>query len=214
MPEWALYALASVVGYLAGSIPFGLVITKAAGLGDIREIGSRSIGATNVLRTGRKDLALATLVLDSLKAGLVALGFSLVAGPEAGMVAGPEAGMVAGASAFLGHCYPVWLGFKGGKGVATYAGLLVFVTPLKGLLIGAPIWLGVFALTRISSLSALCAAVAVPPGAYLLGERNPLVLAGLTALSVLVFWTHRANIDRLMKGTEPRFGTPKAKPEE
>ena len=206
MPEWALYALASIVGYLAGSIPFGLVITKAAGLGDIREIGSHSIGATNVLRTGRKDLALATLVLDSLKAGLVALGFSLVAGPEAGMVAG--------ASAFLGHCYPVWLGFKGGKGVATYAGLLVFVTPLKGLLIGAPIWLGVFALTRISSLSALCAAVAVPPGAYLLGEHNPVVLAGLTALSVLVFWTHRANIDRLMKGTEPRFGTLKAKAEE
>ena len=206
MPDWALYALASVIGYLAGSVPFGLVITRAAGLGDIREIGSHSIGATNVLRTGRKDLALATLVLDSLKAGLVALGFSLVAGPEAGMVAG--------ASAFMGHCYPVWLGFKGGKGVATYAGLLVFVTPLKGLLVGAPVWLGVFALTRISSLSALCAAVAVPPGAYLLGERNPVVLAGLTALSVLVFWTHRANIDRLMKGTEPRFGTPKTKPGE
>ena len=206
MPEWALYALASVIGYLAGSVTFGLVITRAAGLGDIREIGSHSICATNVLRTGRKDLALATLVLDSLKAGLVALGFSLVAGPETGMVAG--------ASAFMGHCYPVWLGFKGGKGVATYAGLLVFVTPLKGLLVGAPVWLGVFALTRISSLSALCVAVAVPPGAYLLGERNPVVLAGLTALSVLVFWTHRANIDRLMKGTEPRFGTPKTKPGE
>ena len=206
MPEWALYALASVIGYLAGSVTFGLVITRAAGLGDIREIVSHSIGATNVLRTGRKDLALATLVLDSLKAGLVALGFSLVAGPETGMVAG--------ASAFMGHCYPVWLGFKGGKGVATYAGLLVFVTPLKGLLVGAPVWLGVFALTRISSLSALCVAVAVPPGAYLLGERNPVVLAGLTALSVLVFWTHRANIDRLMKGTEPRFGTPKTKPGE
>ncbi len=206
MPEWAIYALASLVGYLAGSMPFGLVITKAAGLGDIRAIGSHSIGATNVLRTGRKDLALATFLLDSLKAGLAALGFSIVAGPEAGVIAG--------ASAFIGHCYPVWLGFRGGKGVATYAGLLIFITPLKGLLIGAPVWLGVFALTRISSLSALCAAIAVPPGAYLLGERNPVILAGLSLLSVLVFWTHRANIGRLLSGTEPRFGKSKAKPEE
>lgn len=203
MPEWAIYALAAAVGYLAGSIPFGLVITKAAGLGDIRQIGSGNIGATNVLRTGRKDLALATFLLDSLKAGLAALAFTLLAGREAGMVAG--------AAAFLGHCYPVWLGFKGGKGVATYAGLLIFITPLKGLLIGAPIWLGLFALTRISSLSALVAAAAVPPGAYLLGERNPVVLGGLAALSVLVFWTHRANLGRLLKGTEPRFGASKAK---
>ena len=201
MPEWALYALAAAAGYLSGSIPFGLVITKAAGLGDIRQIGSGNIGATNVLRTGRKDLALATFLLDSLKAGLVALGFTLAAGPEAGMVAG--------FAAFLGHCYPVWLGFKGGKGVATYAGLLIFVTPLKGLLIGAPVWLGLFALTRISSLSALAAAAAVPPGAYLLGERNPVILGGLAALSLLVFWTHRSNLGRLLKGTEPRFGAKK-----
>jgi len=205
MPEWAIYALAALVGYLAGSVPFGLVITKAAGLGDIRTIGSKSIGATNVLRTGRRDLALATFLLDSLKAGLAALGFSLIAGPEAGMVAG--------ASAFIGHCYPAWLGFRGGKGVATYAGLLIFITPLQGLLVGAPVWLGVFAVTRISSLSALCAAVAVPPGAWLLGERNPVILAGLAVLSVLVFWTHRANIGRLLSGTEPRFGTAKAKPD-
>ena len=206
MPEWALYALASTVGYLAGSIPFGLVITKAAGLGDIRAIGSGNIGATNVLRTGRKDLALATLLLDSLKAGLAALAFTLIAGREAGFVAG--------AAAFIGHCYPVWLNFKGGKGIATYAGLLVFVTPLKGLVIAAPIWLGLFALTRISSLAALAAAAAVPPGTYLMGERNPLILTGLTLLSVFVFWTHRANLGRLLKGTEPRFGTSKAKPEE
>lgn len=206
MPIEALYALAVAVGYLAGSIPFGLVLVKASGLGDIREIGSKSIGATNVLRTGRKDLALATLLLDSLKAGLVALAFTLIGGRELGMVAG--------VAAFFGHCYPVWLGFKGGKGVATYAGLLVFITPLQGLVVGAPVWLGMFALTRISSLSALVAAVAVPPGAYLLGERSPVVLGGLAALSVLVFWTHRANIGRLLSGTEPRFGTPKAKPEE
>lgn len=201
MPEWAIYAVAVVAGYLAGSIPFGLVLVKAAGLGDIREIGSKSIGATNVLRTGRKDLALATLLLDSLKAGLVALAFLLVAGREAGMVAG--------AAAFLGHCYPIWLKFKGGKGVATYAGLLLFITPLHGLVIGAPVWLGMFALTRISSLSALTAAVAVPPGAYLMGERSPIILGGLAALSVLVFWTHRENLGRLLKGTEPRFGAKK-----
>ncbi|MGE6696578.1 glycerol-3-phosphate 1-O-acyltransferase PlsY [Hyphomonas sp. NPDC076900] len=201
MPEWAIYAVAAVAGYLAGSIPFGLVLVKAAGLGDIREIGSKSIGATNVLRTGRKDLALATVLLDSLKAGLVALAFTLIAGREAGMVAG--------AAAFLGHCYPLWLGFKGGKGVATYAGLLLFITPLHGLVVGAPVWLGMFALTRISSLSALTAAVAVPPGAYLLGERSPIILGGLAALSVLVFWTHRANIGRLLAGTEPRFGAKK-----
>lgn len=201
MPEWAIYAVAVVAGYLAGSVPFGLVLVKAAGLGDIREIGSRSIGATNVLRTGRKDLALATLLLDSLKAGLLALAFTLIAGREAGMVAG--------AAAFLGHCYPIWLKFKGGKGVATYAGLLLFITPLHGLVVGAPVWLGMFALTRISSLSALTAAVAVPPGAYLLGERSPIILGGLAALSVLVFWTHRENLGRLLKGTEPRFGTKK-----
>ena len=205
MPEWALYALASTVGYLAGSIPFGLVITKAAGLGDIRAIGSGNIGATNVLRTGRKDLALATLLLDSLKAGLAALAFTLIAGREAGFIAG--------AAAFIGHCYPVWLNFKGGKGIATYAGLLVFVTPLKGLVVAAPIWLGLFALTRISSLAALAAAAAVPPGTYLMSERNPLILTGLTLLSLFVFWTHRANLGRLLKGTEPRFGTPKAKQE-
>ena len=190
-----------MAGYLAGSVPFGLVLVKAAGLGDIREIGSKSIGATNVLRTGRKDLALATLLLDSLKAGLLALAFTLIAGREAGMVAG--------AAAFLGHCYPIWLKFKGGKGVATYAGLLLFITPLHGLVVGAPVWLGMFALTRISSLSALTAAVAVPPGAYLLGERSPIILGGLAALSVLVFWTHRENLGRLLKGTEPRFGTKK-----
>lgn len=204
MPEWAIYAVATVAGYLAGSIPFGLVLVRAAGLGDIREIGSKSIGATNVLRTGRKDLALATFLLDSLKAGLVALVFMLLFGREAGMIAG--------AAAFLGHCYPIWLKFKGGKGVATYAGLLAFITPLQGLLVAAPVWLIVFALSRISSLAALTAALAVPPGAYLLGERNPVVLGGLTALSLLVFWTHRANIGRLLNGTEPRFGSKKKDP--
>lgn len=202
MPELNLAhgALAIVCGYLAGSIPFGLLLTKLAGI-DLRAIGSGNIGATNVLRTGRKDLALATLLLDSFKAGLMALLF--------GQFFGREIGFLAGAAAFLGHCYPVWLNFKGGKGVATYAGLLGFVS-LPGFAVAAPTWLGLFALTRISSLAALTAAILVVPGAYLIGERNIFILAGLGFLSCFVFYTHRANIGRLIRGEEPKFGTKKA----
>ena len=194
------FPLAALCGYLAGSIPFGLLITRAAGLGDIRSIGSGNIGATNVLRTGRKDLALATLLLDSLKAGLLALAF--------GMLASREVGFVAGAFAFVGHCYPIWLGFKGGKGVATYAGLLPFVS-LPGFYIAAPVWLGLFAITRISSLAALTAATLVPPGAWLLGERNMFIIGGLALLSLFLFWTHPAHLSRLLKGEEPKFGSKK-----
>lgn len=192
------YLAAAGIGYLLGSIPFGLLITRLAGLGDIREIGSGNIGATNVLRTGRKDLALATLLLDSFKAGIAVLLLTWLSGDR-------NVGLVAGAVAFLGHCYPIWLGFKGGKGVATYAGLLVFASPLA-LAVGAPIWLGLFALTRISSLSALIAAAIVPIGAYVLGETEFAAFV-LLALSVLVFWTHRENIKRLLAGTEPKFGS-------
>ena len=199
MPEWTAFLLAALGGYLFGSVPFGLVITRAAGLGDIRKIGSGNIGATNVLRTGRKDLAFVTLLLDSFKAGLAVLLFA--------HLFGRNVGLVAGAAAFLGHCYPVWLGFKGGKGVATYAGLLGFAS-WPAFLVAAPIWLGLFAITRISSLAALVTALAVPVGAYLLGETD-FAIAILAALSGLVFWTHRANITRLMKGEEPRFGAPK-----
>lgn len=204
-----LYLIAIAAGYLAGSIPFGLLVTKAAGLGDIRQVGSGNIGATNVLRTGRKDLALATLLLDSLKAGLVALAF--------GRFAGPEMGLVAGISAFVGHCYPVWLGFKGGKGVATFAGLLPFVS-LPAFAVAALVWLSVFAATRISSLAALTAAALVAPGAWLVETllhqpHNWFILIGLAGLSAFVFWTHRANLGRLLTGTEPRFGSSKAKPE-
>ncbi len=199
MPDIISYIIAGIGGYCLGSIPFGLVLTRTAGLEDIRQMGSGSIGATNVLRTGRKDLALATLLLDSFKAGLAVLIVSLVFHRNAGLVAG--------AFAFLGHCYPVWLGFKGGKGVATYAGLLGFAS-LPGLMIGTPVWLSVFALTRISSLSALTAAVLVPGGALLLGE-TPFAVLILGTLSLLVFWTHRANIQRLLRGEEPRFGRPK-----
>lgn len=196
MTLWFLGA--AVAGYLLGSLPFGLLIVRAAGLGDVRDIGSKSIGATNVLRTGRKDLALATLLLDSLKAGLAVLIFAWLSGSR-------EVGVIAGAFAFLGHCYPIWLGFKGGKGVATYVGLLIFASPL-GLLIGAPIWLGLFLFTRISSLSALTAAAFVPAGALLLGETHFVCLV-LLALSVLVFWTHRQNVGRLLRGEEPTFKT-------
>lgn len=194
------FIIAALGGYLLGSIPFGLFITRAAGLGDIRQIGSGNIGATNVLRTGRKDLALATLLLDSFKAGLAILGFALLFGDR-------NVGLIAGVFAFLGHCYPVWLRFKGGKGVATYAGLLLFAS-WKGFLVAAPIWLAVFFLSRISSLAALTAALLVPIGAWFLGE-TPFAVGVLAALSVLVFWTHRANLVRLLKGTEPRFGQKK-----
>ncbi|MEM6534934.1 MAG: glycerol-3-phosphate 1-O-acyltransferase PlsY [Pseudomonadota bacterium] len=195
MDVWVI--IAALTGYVLGSIPFGLALTKLAGLGDIRAIGSGNIGATNVLRTGRRDLALATLLLDGFKAGLAVLILTAVSGER-------HVGLIAGASAFLGHCYPVWLNFKGGKGVATYAGLLIF-TSWPGLVVGLPIWLGVFALSRISSLAALSAAAAVPAGALLLGETHFAVLT-LLFLSVLIFWSHRDNIGRLLKGTEPRFG--------
>lgn len=192
------FFIAAFAGYLLGSIPFGLLITRLAGLGDIRQIGSGNIGATNVLRTGRKDLAFATLLLDSFKAGLAVLLIASISGER-------NVGLVAGAFAFVGHCYPIWLGFKGGKGVATYAGLLVFASPLA-LAVGAPIWLILFASTRISSLAALTAAAVVPLGAYLLGETQFATFL-LLGLSVLVFWTHRENIKRLLSGTEPKFGS-------
>ena len=192
------FLLAVIVGYALGSIPFGLLITRLAGLGDIRQIGSGNIGATNVLRTGRKDLALVTLLLDSFIAGIAVFLLASLSGDRI-------VGLVAGAVAFLGHCYPIWLNFKGGKGVATYAGLLVFASPLA-LAVGAPIWLGLVALTRISSLAALTAAAIVPFGAYFLGETQ-FAVGTLFALSILVFWTHRENIKRLLSGTEPKFGS-------
>ncbi|MEM1390638.1 MAG: glycerol-3-phosphate 1-O-acyltransferase PlsY [Pseudomonadota bacterium] len=197
LPSLIIVSVAVVSGYLAGGIPFGLVITRLAGLGDIRSIGSGNIGATNVLRTGRKDLAFLTLIMDSLKAGLMVLLFTLLSGDR-------TIGLIAGAAAFVGHCYPIWLGFKGGKGVATYAGLLAFAS-WKGLIIAAPVWLGLFALMRISSLAALSAAALVPIGAALLGETR-FVLYTLSILSILIFWTHRENLGRLFKGEEPKFG--------
>lgn len=203
----AIWALAGGVGYLLGSIPFGLVITRLAGLGDIRSIGSGNIGATNVLRTGRKDLALATLLLDSGKAGIAAVIFNLAFGN-----AFPAIGLFAGATAFLGHCYPVWLHFKGGKGVATYAGLLIAAV-WKVALFAAPCWLLIAFVTRRSSVAALVTAALVPVVGWALNYSLNSVLI-LVALSLLLFWRHRANIRRILDGTEPRFGDKKKQHED
>ncbi len=191
--------LALAGGYLFGSIPFGLVLTRLAGLGDIREIGSGNIGATNVLRTGRKDLALATLVLDSGKAGIGCLAFTFLVSTPAGLVA-------AGA-AFLGHCFPVWLKFKGGKGVATFLGALLAAAWPIGVL-SCLTWLGAALLFRISSLSALIAATLAPILALAFGREDVALLA--LFLAALIFWRHQANIDRLVKGEEPLIGAKKA----
>ncbi|MER8546757.1 MULTISPECIES: glycerol-3-phosphate 1-O-acyltransferase PlsY [unclassified Mesorhizobium] len=186
--------LALVFGYLLGSIPFGLLITRAAGLGDVRNIGSGNIGATNVLRTGNKSLAAATLLLDALK-GTAAV---LIAGRFA-----PELGLWAGFGAFLGHLFPVWLGFKGGKGVATYLGVLIGLA-WQAALIFAVVWLAVAFLFRYSSLAALTAAVVVPMALYFLSTPQ---IAGLfAAMSLIVIVKHRANIARLLAGTEGKIG--------
>lgn len=200
--------LAAAGGYLLGSIPFGLVITRAAGLGDIRDIGSGNIGATNVLRTGRKDLALATLLLDAGKAA-AALLLARAAADFAGLTADAqrELGLVAGAAAFLGHCFPIWLGFKGGKGVATFFGvLLAGIWPL-GVIAGFT-WLAVATIFRYSSLAALCAA-AIAPVAAVVAQFNWSEIIFSLVLAILIFWRHGANIGRLRAGAEPRIGDKK-----
>lgn len=193
-----LILLAAIGGYLFGSVPFGLVLTRLAGLGDIRTIGSGNIGATNVLRTGRKDLALATLVLDAGKAGFACLVFTV-------LVSTP-AGLVAGGAAFLGHCFPVWLKFNGGKGVATFLGTLLAAAWPVGLLTCAT-WLGVALLMRFSSLAALVAAAAAPLLALAAGRADVALLA--LFLAILIFWRHRTNITRLLDGSEPPIGAKK-----
>jgi glycerol-3-phosphate acyltransferase PlsY len=185
---------ALVFGYLLGSIPFGLLLTRAAGLGDVRKIGSGNIGATNVLRTGNKGLAAATLLLDALK-GTAAV---LIAGHFA-----PETAVWAGLGAFLGHLFPAWLGFKGGKGVATYLGVLIGLA-WQVALIFAVVWLVMAFLFRFSSLAALTAAVVVPVALYFMSTPQ---IAGLfVVMSIIVFIKHRANISRLLAGTEGKIG--------
>jgi glycerol-3-phosphate acyltransferase PlsY len=192
-----LYVLgALVVGYLFGSIPSGYLLARAAGLGDVRAIGSGNIGATNVLRTGNKGLAALTLILDALK-GAVPVWLAL-------HYLGLYPAMLAGLGAFLGHLFPVWLGFKGGKGVATYLGVLAALA-WEGAVVFAVAWLLVAFIMRFSSLAALVAAVAVPVALVFLGR---LELAELFAvMSAIVFIKHRPNIERLIAGTESKIGS-------
>ena len=191
---WVAPAIALVAGYLLGSIPFGVILTRLAGAGDLRAIGSGNIGATNVLRTGRKGLAAATLLLDLLK------GFAAVAIAE-WLV--PGFGILAGIGAFLGHCFPAWLRFRGGKGVATLMGVVLGLAWPIGL-VYALLWLGLLALVRISSLAGMVAAISAPVTAALI-DRFDIVLA-LLAFALIVLWKHGANIERLLEGTEPRIG--------
>lgn len=190
----ALIAVLSL-GYLLGSIPFGLLLTRMAGHGDLRQIGSGNIGATNVLRTGNKKLAAATLLLDALKATAAAVA--------AQAVFGANAGLLAGFAAFIGHLFPVWLGFKGGKGVATYIGTLLGVTPLM-VLVFAVVWMSIAFITRYSSLSALIATLVIPVVLWITGAEEAAIVTAI--MTVVSWWRHKANIERLIAGTESRIG--------
>ena len=196
MPELSsspiMLIVVAILAYLAGSVPFGLIVARLTGLPDPRTIGSGNIGATNVLRTGSKPAALATVLLDGTK-GLIAVVVGRV-------IAGEDAAQVAALAAFLGHIFPIWLNFKGGKGVATLLGALVGLAPLLGLIaMGA--WLFTFFVFRYSSLSALLAALVTPPVAFLIGMREMIVL--LVVMALFLAWKHKANIERLREGTEP-----------
>lgn len=190
------YLIAVLGGYLLGSIPFGLVLTRMAGLGDIRQVGSGNIGATNVLRTGRKDVALATLVLDAAKAAVALV--------LARHFLSADAGMLAGAAALLGHCFPIWLKFKGGKGVATFFGTLLVGSWPVGVLAGA-LWLATAYTFRYSSLGALVASAAAPLLAVVF-QASPIGIGATLFMSVLVWIRHRENLSRLIKGEEPKIG--------
>lgn len=212
MPFAAAFALVAVGGYLLGSIPFGVILTRLGGAGDVRSIGSGNIGATNVLRTGRKDLAIATLLLDAGKGAVALLLAKYLLG---GASTNAElASAIAGGAAFLGHLFPVWLKFKGGKGVATFFGLMLAAWWPLGLL-AAAIWFLTAALSRMSSLAALVASAAtpliglIPLAALKLPASQPIVL--LAALSAILIWVrHHENIARLLKGVEPRIGAKSA----
>ncbi len=207
-PAVGTLALAAAGGYLLGSIPFGVILTRAVTGQDVRQIGSGNIGATNVLRTGRKDLAIATLLLDAGK-GAAALLVARALFPDV-----PAIAAIAGGAAFLRHLFPIWLGFKGGKGVATFFGLLLAAAWPLGLLAGAT-WLIVAAVFRISSLAALVSSAAAPLYALLplaaLGLPTPAPIFVLAAFTAALIWVrHHQNIGRLLKGTEPRIGAGKA----
>jgi glycerol-3-phosphate acyltransferase PlsY len=203
---WLAIALV-VGGYVLGSIPFGVIATRMAGLGDIRKVGSGNIGATNVLRTGRRDLAAITLIGDGGK-GAAAVGLAHLLALSQAPAAEPLACALAGGAAFIGHLFPVWLGFKGGKGVATFLGVLLAAAWPVGVA-ACLTWLVMAKLVKISSLSALTAAALSP--LYALGLQRPLPTVVLAAvLAVLIFVRHHENIRRLLNGTEPRIGAKKA----
>ncbi len=191
---WVAPLLALVTGYVLGSIPFGLVLTRMAGAGDLRAIGSGNIGATNVLRTGRKGLAVATLLLDGAKGAAAVLIAEAIQ---------PGLGAIGGLAAFLGHLYPVWLRFNGGKGVATMLGIALAVSWPVGLIF-AGVWLAALAVFRFSSIGGMAAAAFAPVAAVLLGRVD--LLALLLGMALLVMWKHRANIGRLRRGEEPKAG--------
>ena len=194
--------MAIALGYLLGSIPFGLLLTRAAGLGDIRSIGSGNIGATNVLRTGNKGLAVATLLLDGAKGAAAVL--------IARYLWGENAAIVAGLAAFAGHILPVWLQFKGGKGVATYIGVLLALNWIVGLIFCA-VWLVIAFARRYSSLAALTAAATSPIFAYVVGGQDLTLAAACGLMSVALTLTHWQNIMRLWNNTEPKIGSEKPK---
>ncbi len=198
--NWLVLGAAALLGYLLGSIPFGLVVTRAGGAQDPRTIGSGNIGATNVLRTGHKGLAALTLLLDAAK-GAVAVMIAGRIWPDPLPPSLPA--ILAGAFAFLGHVYPVWLRFKGGKGVATFLGIALALSWPCGLAF-ALVWLAAFAITRHSSVGGMTAAIATPVTAAVI-NRSDLTLVFLL-LALIVLWKHRANVERLLDGTEPRFG--------
>lgn len=189
--------LTAIAAYLLGSIPFGLIVTRIGGAGDVRAIGSGNIGATNVLRTGRKDLALITLFLDAGKGAAAVL-------IARALFDNDFTTALAGGAAFVGHLFPVWLGFRGGKGVATFFGVLLAAAWPVGLIAGA-VWLIIFFLGRISSLSALVAAAAAPVAAWAMGEAVPMIMLA-ACMAVLIYMRHHENIGRLLRGQEPRFG--------
>ena len=199
MPDmlWEMPALALVLGYALGSIPFGLLLTRLFGAGDLRSIGSGNIGATNVLRTGRKGLAAGTLLLDMAKGAAAVLIAEMIA---------PGTGTIAGCAAFLGHVYPVWLRFRGGKGVATLMGVVVALHWPAGL-VYAGVWIGMLAVFRYSSLAGIVAALSAPVSVALLGRLD--LIPAILALSLIVLWKHGDNISRLRAGTEPRIGQSK-----
>ena len=190
-----LYLLALLLGYLLGSIPFGLILTRAAGTQDLRTVGSGNIGATNVLRTGRKGLAAATLIGDALKGTAAVI--------IAGAFAGPYAAMIAGLGAFLGHLFPVWLKFKGGKGVAVYIGIILGLF-WPAALVFCLAWLATAFTSKYSSLSALVASAVTPVMLWLFGQPNLAILAAI--LTLLLWFMHRENIARLQAGTEGKIG--------